>query len=98
MLMFILNEIIIETKLKSESTVLDFVQYSKRLTSIKKDCREGDYGACTILVSDFDNEKLVYPFMTSCLMPLRNPHGKHIVSAEGINNSGLNAVCKLSIG
>jgi xanthine dehydrogenase large subunit len=92
MLKFILNEKLVETKLESGSTVLDFVRYHKRLTGTKIGCREGDCGACTILVGDFEHGKLVYRSMTSCLMPLGNAHGKHIVSVEGINMQELSPV------
>ena len=85
MIRFILNEKLIETELPSGSTVLDFVRYHKRLTGTKIGCREGDCGACTILVGDIENDKLAYRSMTSCLMPLGNANGKHIVSVEGIN-------------
>jgi len=92
MIRFILNDKMVETELASGSTVLDFVRYYKRLTGTKIGCREGDCGACTILVGDFENDKLVYRSMTSCLMPLGNAHGKHIVSVEGINMKELNPV------
>ncbi|MBL0180769.1 MAG: FAD binding domain-containing protein [Chitinophagaceae bacterium] len=85
MIRFILNDKLIETELPPGSTVLDFVRYHKRLTGTKIGCREGDCGACTILVGNFEKDKLVYRSMTSCLMPLGNAHGKHIVSVEGIN-------------
>lgn len=86
MLKFILNNQTIETDLRSGSTVLDFVRYQKRLMGTKIGCREGDCGACTVLVGDIEGDKLVYRSMTSCLMPLGNANGKHIVSVEGINN------------
>ena len=92
MIRFILNEKLIETELASGSTVLDFVRYHKRLVGTKIGCREGDCGACTILVGDFENGKLVYRSMTSCLMPLGNAHGKHIVSVEGVNMKELSPV------
>lgn len=92
MIRFILNEKLIETELPSGSTMLDFVRYHKRLTGTKIGCREGDCGACTILVGSFENERLVYRSMTSCLMPLGNAHGKHIVSVEGINLQKLSPV------
>ena len=92
MIRFILNEKLVETSLPSGSTVLDFVRYHKRLTGTKIGCREGDCGACTILVGDFENDQLVYRSMTSCLMPLGNANGKHIVSVEGINMQELSPV------
>ncbi len=85
MIRFILNNQEVFTDQSEGSTVLDYVRYHKRLAGTKIGCREGDCGACTILVGDFDNEQLVYRSMTCCLMPLRNANGKHIVTVEGIN-------------
>ena len=92
MLQFILNDKLVNAEQASGSTVLDFIRYYKRLVGTKIGCREGDCGACTILVGDFENGKLVYRSMTSCLMPLGNAQGKHIVSVEGINMKELSPV------
>jgi len=92
MIEFILNNQHIKTTKSGGSTVLDFVRYYKRLTGTKIGCREGDCGACTVLVGAFEDHKLVYRNMTSCLMPLTNAHGKHIVTVEGINQSELTPV------
>jgi xanthine dehydrogenase small subunit len=92
MVQFILNEQLIKTSLPPGSTVLDFVRCQKRLMGTKIGCREGDCGACTVLVGDFENDKLVYRSMTSCLMPLINASGKHIVTVEGINLQQLSPV------
>jgi xanthine dehydrogenase small subunit len=82
---FILNNSDIETDELSGSTVLDFVRYHKDLKGTKIGCREGDCGACTILVGELVDDKVRYRSMTSCLMPLANAAGKHIVTIEGIN-------------
>lgn len=66
-------------------TVLDFVRYHKDLKGTKIGCREGDCGACTILVGELVGGEVKYRSMTSCLMPLANAAGKHIVTVEGIN-------------
>jgi len=92
MVQFILNDKLVNAEQASGSTVLDYIRYYKRLVGTKIGCREGDCGACTILVGDFENGKLVYRSMTSCLMPLGNAHGKHIVSVEGINMKELSPV------
>ncbi len=99
MIQFILNNQTIKTSLPAGSTVLDLVRYHKRLMGTKIGCREGDCGACTILIGSLENlpagskgEKLVYRSMTSCLMPLSNAHGKHIVTVEGINGKELSPV------
>ncbi|MCD9189315.1 MAG: FAD binding domain-containing protein [Pyrinomonadaceae bacterium] len=85
MIKFILNNQSVETALPKGTTVLDFVRYHKNLKGTKIGCREGDCGACTILVGELAGEKLKYRTMTSCLMPISNADGKHIVTVEGIN-------------
>jgi xanthine dehydrogenase small subunit len=94
MLHFILNSEDISTELPAGTTVLDFVRYHQNLKGTKIGCREGDCGACTILVGELNNDSVKYRSMTSCLMPLANAAGKHIVTVEGINpeNGGLTPV------
>lgn len=67
------------------TTVLDFVRYHKNLKGTKIGCREGDCGACTILVGELSEDSVKYRTQTSCLMPIANANGKHIVTVEGIN-------------
>lgn len=92
MIQFILNNKEIKTSLSPGLTLLDFIRYNEHLTGTKIGCREGDCGACTILTGELKNGKLVYSSATSCLMPLGNAAGKHIVTIEGINLEGLNAM------
>ncbi len=65
--------------------MLDFIRYHQHLTGTKVGCREGDCGACTVLVGELKHDKLYYQSMTSCLLPLGNVQGKHIVTIEGVN-------------
>ncbi len=85
MIEFILNNQDIGTDQPPGTTVLDFVRYRKDLKGTKIGCREGDCGACTLLVGELAGDKVKYRTMTSCLMPLANAAGKHIVTVEGIN-------------
>ncbi|MEO6050339.1 MAG: FAD binding domain-containing protein [Pyrinomonadaceae bacterium] len=85
MIEFILNDQNIATDQPPGSTVLDFVRYHKNLKGTKIGCREGDCGACTVLVGELAGGEVRYRTMTSCLMPLANAAGKHIVTVEGIN-------------
>src|SRR3954463_14810588 len=82
---FILNDETITSDLRPGSTVLDLVRYHKNLKGTKIGCREGDCGACTVLVGELVDDEVKYRSMTSCLMPLANAAGKHIVTIEGIN-------------
>src|SRR5690349_23760069 len=87
MIKFILNNQEIETDLSPGITVLDFARYRQNLKGTKIGCREGDCGACTLLAGELVDDKVRYRSMTSCLMPLANAAGKHIVTVEGINPS-----------
>ena len=95
MIRFILNETTIETSLPSGMVLLDFIRYHKHLMGTKIGCREGDCGACTVLVGELIGEKVRYRTMTSCLVPIGNAAGKHIVTVEGINmKDSLNPIQK----
>lgn len=72
--------------------MLDFIRYKQHLCGTKIGCREGDCGACTVLVGELNGDAIHYQSMTSCLMPIGNAHGKHIVTVEGVNMTGLNPV------
>lgn len=94
MVKFILNNRHIETDISSGTTLLDFVRYKQHLVGTKIGCREGDCGACTVLVGEIRDGALFYQSMTSCLTPLGNAHGKHIVTVEGLNMDSLTPVQK----
>jgi xanthine dehydrogenase small subunit len=89
---FILNNNDITTTLPPGMVLLDFVRYHRHLTGTKTGCNEGDCGACTMLVGELKNNELQYHALTSCLTPLGNIHGKHVVTIEGLNIEGLNPI------
>ena len=83
---FLLNEQEVETREPAGLLVLDYLRRRRRLTGTKEGCKEGDCGACGVLVGEMDAEgRLVYRPVTSCLMPLGELHGKHLVTIEGLN-------------
>ncbi len=92
MIEFILNNKPIKTIQPSGALLLDFVRYEQSLTGTKIGCREGDCGACTVLIGDLIDEKLNYRQVTSCLTPLGNVQGKHVVTIEGLNMESLSPV------
>lgn len=85
MIEFVLNNKHIKTQAHSGITLLDFIRSNEQLKGTKIGCREGDCGTCTVLVGSLENNKLTYKSITSCISPLGNAHGKHIVTVEGIN-------------
>ncbi|CAG0941026.1 partial aerobic carbon-monoxide dehydrogenase small subunit, partial [Candidatus Brocadiaceae bacterium] len=89
---FILNDKEICTSESPGMLVLDYLRRIQRLTGTKEGCKEGDCGACTVLVGEFKGNKVVYKPVTSCLMPLGELHGKHLVTVEGLNMKHLSPV------
>ncbi len=86
MITFVLNNKLINTQTHAGTTLLDFIRSTQNLKGTKIGCREGDCGACTVLVGSLDtNKQLTYRSITSCISPLGNAHGKHIVTIEGLN-------------
>lgn len=85
MIRFILNQKTVETAEPAGMLLLDFIRYHKQLTGTKIGCREGDCGACTVLMGEIKKGELHYRSATSCLTPIGNANGKHIVTVEGIN-------------
>jgi xanthine dehydrogenase small subunit len=92
MLTFIVNNKEVKTNASAASSLVDYLRNDLHLYGTKIGCREGDCGACTILVGDIRDGELKYQTMNSCLMPLGNADRKHIVTIEGINSSELTPV------
>ncbi|WCJ36904.1 Xanthine dehydrogenase/oxidase [Euphorbia peplus] len=66
------------------------------LTGTKLGCGEGGCGACTVMVSHYDNriKKCVHYAVNACLTPLYSVEGMHVITVEGIGNrkSGLHPI------
>ncbi|HEB62782.1 MAG TPA: 2Fe-2S iron-sulfur cluster binding domain-containing protein, partial [Bacteroidetes bacterium] len=92
MIEFIFNNKYIKTDIKTGTSLLYFIRENQGLKGTKSGCKEGDCGACTVLSGTLlENGKVEYKSITSCLTPLANVHGKHIVTVEGQNlNNELN--------
>jgi len=89
---FILNNQLIKTDSPSGTSLLNFIRNEVGLKGTKSGCKEGDCGACTVLEGVLSEKKVTYKTIVSCLTPLGNVHGKHIVTVEGINTKDLTPV------
>jgi len=89
MIEFILNNKKVVTDAKPSMTLVDFIRENRSLKGTKIVCREGDCGACTVMVGQLsmDQSSVKYQTITSCISPLANAQGKHIVTVEGLNLS-----------
>ena len=91
---FLLNNEFIKTKIHSGTVLLDFIRKNKKLTGTKEVCKEGDCGACAVLLGEIENDRLKYKTINSCLFPLLKVQNKHIVTIEGLNLEDLNLIQK----
>ena len=86
MVKFVLNNKIIRSDDPPATLLLDLIRYRERLTGTKIGCREGDCGACTVLIGELKGDAVHYRSATSCLTAIGNIHNKHVVTIEGLNN------------
>lgn len=82
---FILNDQRVDTSAPAGLLLLDFLRHRKRLTGTKEGCKEGDCGACAVLIGELAGDTVRYQPVTSCLVPLAEVHGRHVVTIEGCN-------------
>ncbi|MDE0219198.1 MAG: FAD binding domain-containing protein [Spirochaetaceae bacterium] len=82
---FILNDRLVETSAPAGLLLLDFLRNHERLTGTKEGCKEGDCGACAVLIGELAGDAVRYQPATSCLVPLAEVHGRHVVTIEGCN-------------
>ncbi|ONI13795.1 hypothetical protein PRUPE_4G245700 [Prunus persica] len=58
------------------------------LTGTKLGCGEGGCGACTVMVSHYDQErkKCLHYAVNACLAPLYSVEGMHVITVEGLGS------------
>ncbi|MFT6395607.1 MAG: xanthine dehydrogenase small subunit [Bradymonadia bacterium] len=82
---FVLNDSTVTLEASDGTLLLDALRQLALKPGTKEGCKEGDCGACAVMIGTPNNEgTLDYQTVTSCLVPLGEVHGKHIVSAEGL--------------
>ncbi|KAM7523403.1 hypothetical protein LguiA_013305 [Lonicera macranthoides] len=67
---------------------LTLLEYLRGMTGTKLGCGEGGCGACTVMVSYFDQNlrKCVHHAVNACLAPLYSVEGMHVITVEGVGN------------
>jgi len=62
-------------------TLLDFLREDRGLTGTKEACREGDCGACTVMVREGSGAALA---LNACILFLPQLGGKSVTTVEGL--------------
>lgn len=89
---FILNDTVVRSSLAQGTVLLDFIRRDQHLTGTREGCREGDCGACTVLLGRLKAGRVIYQAVVSCLLPLAEAAGCHVVTIEGLNRKELTPV------
>jgi xanthine dehydrogenase small subunit len=63
---------------------LDLIREEAGLKGTKCGCREGDCGACTVLLGTPTEGGVSYRAVNSCILPVGRLEGKHLVTLEGV--------------
>ena len=83
---FLLNSRAVTAQEPPATLVLDFLRRRPDLVGTKEGCKEGDCGACVVLVGQPRADgSLRYRPVTSCLLSVDELDGKHLVTIEGLD-------------
>jgi xanthine dehydrogenase small subunit len=95
---FILNDRPVRTDEHPGMVLLEFIRDVSCLSGTKEACREGECGACTVLVGRRAADgSVAYKACASCLLPLGEVDGCHVVTVEGLSAAELTLVQKLIV-
>ena len=94
---FILNDRSVQVDLPPGLTVLEFLRDRERLTGTKAACWEGDCGSCQVLLGELIAGQMRYDAVNSCILPLGELAGRHLVTIEGLNGAELNPIQRILV-
>lgn len=90
MIRFRLNRALYEEELPDESLALDFIRDVAGLKGTKEGCREGDCGACLVLLGGRGPAgEIEWKGVTSCTLGLGDLDGRQLITIEGLAADGL---------
>ncbi len=84
---FVLNHRVVALRAHPATPLLDAIRGTFGQKATKEGCREGDCGACTVLLGQLRDGQMAYRAVTSCLVPIGDVAGQHVVTVEGLQGT-----------
>lgn len=89
MISFVFNKRIVEidfweSPYTPTTTVLKYLRSLNGFKGAKEGCCEGDCGACTVVIAEYEGKRLHYRAVDSCLVFLPMLHGKQLIVVENL--------------
>ena len=78
------NKIYLINNPNPNETILDYVRLKLKKTGTKEGCAEGGCGACTIVLGEIENNKIVYKAINSCISFIPSLDGKQLILVEDL--------------
>ena len=88
------NKIHSISNIDPNETILNYVRLNLKKTGTKEGCAEGGCGACTVVLGDLKNNKIVYQAINSCIAFVPSLEGKQLILVEDLvsKNGALHTV------
>jgi xanthine dehydrogenase small subunit len=81
----LVNDLVVDTGAPRAAPALDFIRGELGLVGTKEGCREGDCGACAVLVAErLPGGGWSCRAAPSCLLALGEIEGRHLITIEGL--------------
>jgi len=87
---FVLDDEIVHADVTDPTrTILQYLREDLRRTGTKEGCAEGDCGACTVVLGEFDDTGgMTLRAVNSCIQFLPTLHGKQLITVESLSEPG----------
>ena len=88
------NKIHSISNLDPNETILNYVRLKLKKTGTKEGCAEGGCGACTVVLGELKNNKIIYQAINSCIAFVPSLEGKQLILVEDLvsKNGALHSV------